>query len=391
MSRQPSGLLRSHLWDGYFVLAGGATLAFVATADHEPAVARAWATASLFGLALWYVCYGRRLIREEVEDRRSYVYFAGAAVFFVPAVVLVTAASYALLVLCPQAFMLMRTVPAIGVVVAFNVTDVVAAHLDTRDWADTARGPLPVALMVIVGSAAFGSWARQVSAQNEERARLIAQLDGSRAEVARLSHTAGVLAERQRLAGDVHDTVAQGLTSMIMLIQAAAAEMDRDPGQARRHLDLALTSGRDNLAEARALVGALTPTGLAGSSLPEALRRLADRFVKETGVPATFHGAGPVGEVATAVEVVLLRAVQESLANVRRHAGATRVDVRLERVADGLAVAVTDDGCGFVPDQVGGGYGLAGMRARVEQVSGTVQVDSVPGRGTTVKVEVPDR
>ncbi|MFC7549439.1 sensor histidine kinase [Plantactinospora sp. GCM10030261] len=389
MPSLPAPLRAFSLWEVYFGAAAGTTMVLVAATGSEPVAARAWALAALAGLAGWYVGYGRRLIMNEIEDRRAYVYFAGVVVLFVPAVLLVDSSSYALMALCPQPFFLMPTLRATAVVLVLNGLDVAAAYLDIRDWGETVRGPLPVSIMVVVGTAVFGSWARSVSAQNDERARLIDQLNGSRTEVARLSHEAGVLAERQRLAGEMHDTVAQGLTSIIMLIQAADADAARDVDQARRHLALALATARDNLAEARAFVGALTPADLTGSSLPEALHRLVDRFGQETSVPATFGAAGMVERLPTAVEVVLLRAVQESLANVRKHAGANRVAVRLERTAAAVSVTVTDDGRGFAPDQPSSGYGLSAMRARVEQVSGTVCVDSAPNRGTTVRVEVP--
>lgn len=391
MPNMPDLLRRYSLWDAYFGAAAGATVLLVATTGSESVVARVWAVVALSGLVVWYAVYGRPLMRDEIEDHRAYVYFAGVLVFFMPAVLLVSASSYALLALCPQAYMLMSALRATGMVLLLNAFDVGAAYVQTGDWADTARGPLPVAVMVVAGSAVFGTWARSVSEQNEERARLIVQLNGSRAQVARLSHEAGVLAERQRLAGEVHDTVAQGLTSIIMLIQAADAEVERDVAQARRHLDLALATARDNLAEARAFVGALTPTDLEGSSLPDALRRLVDRFTREAGVQASFSTDGDLDELPTAIEVVLLRAAQESLTNVRKHAEARHVAVHLAGAGDRVSVTVTDDGRGFDPGEASGGYGLDAMRARVEQVSGTLRIDSIPGRGSTVRVEVPKR
>ncbi|MEV7231066.1 MULTISPECIES: sensor histidine kinase [Polymorphospora] len=390
MEDTPTWLNRFPMWDAYFGLVAVGTSGFVATTGSVPVVARAWAVALLAGLAAWYWLYGRPLIRGEIEDRRAYLYFAGVVVLMTPAVALVSVSSFALLALCPQAYMLMDALRATIAVLVLNVADVAVAYESTRDLADTVAGPLPVAATIVVGSAVFGTWARRVTTQNDERARLIRQLDGSRAEVARLSHEAGMLAERQRLAGDIHDTVAQGLTSVIMLIQAADAELERDVAQARRHLGLALDTARDNLSEARALVGALTPTELDGSSLADALARLVDRFGRETGVRVDFSTEGePVG-LATAVEVVLLRAVQESLANIRRHAGAGLVTVRLAHLGGTVAVEVADDGRGFDPEKASGGYGLGAMRARVEQVSGKLSVDSEPGRGTTIRVEVPD-
>jgi signal transduction histidine kinase len=225
-----------------------------------------------------------------------------------------------------------------------------------------------------------GVWLDGVQRQSDERATLIAQLRASQAEVAQLSHDAGVAAERQRLAGDIHDTIAQGLSSVIMLIQAAGA----DPAAAGKHLDLALDTARDNLAEARALVAALSPTALDGTPLPAALRRLAEH----SAVPASFTVDGVARPLATSIDVVLLRAAQEALTNVRKHAEARSATVALS-YQDGLVtLTVRDDGKGLSAEP-GGGYGLAAMRGRVEQVDGTLRVDSAPGTGATVRVEVP--
>jgi signal transduction histidine kinase len=183
--------------------------------------------------------------------------------------------------------------------------------------------------------------------------------------------------------------VAQGFTSIIMLLQAADAAVDSQPGTARRHLALALATARDNLAEARALVTALTPAELESAALDSALRRLTDAVAGQLKVTAAFEVAGTPRPLPTATEVVLLRVCQEALANVRKHAHARRMLVRL-RYGDGLVgLDVTDDGCGFDPGRDGGGYGLRGMRARVGQEGGRLDVRSAAGAGTTVSVEVP--
>jgi signal transduction histidine kinase len=252
-------------------------------------------------------------MRAEVEDRRGYVYLVGAAALFLPAVAIVNSTSFLLWALCPHAFILMPALRATVAVVLLNTAYVTVVLLSSEHPADAASHILPVAVLAVVCSAVFGTWARGVSHQNDERARLIEQLEDSRAQVARLSHEAGVTAERQRLAAEIHDTIAQGLSSVVMLIQAAEAELDRDPGQARRHLALAVGMARGNLGEARNLVAALTPAELQGSSLTDALRRLVERFAAETGISASYTSDGEPGPLSTAVEVVLLRAAQESL------------------------------------------------------------------------------
>jgi signal transduction histidine kinase len=198
-----------------------------------------------------------------------------------------------------------------------------------------------------------------------------------------------VLAERQRLAGEIHDTVAQGFTSIIMLLQAADAAVPHEPATARKHLALALQTARDNLAEARALVAALAPADLESAALDGALRRLTDTAAAQREIAAEFEVTGTPRPLPRPAEVMLLRVGQEALANAGKHAQAGRILVRL-RYADGVVgLDVTDDGIGFEPGRPAGGFGLRGMRTRVDQQGGRLDVRSTPGQGTTVSVELP--
>jgi signal transduction histidine kinase len=374
---ESSWVLRYPLWDAYFALVAVAVAGYVALTARPPAAA-AGAVALLAAMAAWYALFGRRLMIEETEDWRNIAYLVGLLVLYVPAVTLAGTSSFALFALCPQCFMVLPPVPATAAVVVFNAVHLVVIGLRTGDWREVLTGPGPAAAMIVVVSALFGTWATRTVRQSEERAALIRELDASRAEVARLSHDAGVLAERQRLAGEIHDTIAQGLSSVVMLIQAAQAE----PARSSAHLALALDTARDNLGEARALVAALTPPPLSGASLPSALARVASLAT------AGFSVSGEPRPLPTAVEVVLLRSAQEALANARRHASASSVAVRLS-YADTVTLTVTDDGVGFDAADSRYGYGLSGMRSRVEQVAGTLSLTSAPGAGTTVRVEVP--
>ncbi|MEE6263474.1 sensor histidine kinase [Plantactinospora sonchi] len=380
---------RYPLWELYFGLAAVATTTFVLADLSRPGSDRARAVVLLAAMTGWYLFWGRAVARDEVEGWRGVVYLGVALLLYVPAVASVSAASFVLLAVCAQAYMVLPALPATGAVVLFNLAGVTVYVLRTGDLRDALTGPGPTAVVVILISAVFGTWARQVSRQNEERAVLIEELDASRAEVGRLSHEAGVAAERQRLAGDIHDTIAQGLTSVVLLLQAAEAELDGNVAQARRHLRTATGVARDNLAEARALVGALTPSALAHSSLADATRRLVDRLSAETGLVGQVVVTGEPRALSTTVEVVLLRVTQEALANVRKHADATSVTVRLAYRSDGVLLVVADDGRGF-GTPAAGGYGLGAMSARVEQVAGELTVESRPGAGTTVRVEVAD-
>ncbi|TYP86728.1 sensor histidine kinase [Blastococcus xanthinilyticus] len=248
----------------------------------------------------------------------------------------------------------------------------------------------------LVFSLALGLWISHVLRQSAERASLIAELERTRAQVADLNHAQGMAAERERLAREVHDTLAQGYTSIVVLAQTAAAALPGSPAVAAERLSVIEEVARENLAEARAMVAAFAPVALDSATLVEALERLVERFGRETGL-ATRLDTSALGnggaELSRSEEIVLLRGAQEALANVRRHAAATAVVLRVSRIGtDGagqVSVHVEDDGVGF--DPAASGVGLAGLRDRAEEVGGAVDVVSAPGEGTRVTVRVPAR
>lgn len=238
-------------------------------------------------------------------------------------------------------------------------------------------------------SLGLGLWVAHTMRQAERHARLVDELRATQAELARSNHAAGVAAERERVAQEIHDTLAQGFTSVVMLAQAAGADLDRGaPDAARERLVQVESTARENLAEARALVAATGPAPLqGGGTLVDAIGRLAERFRAETGVAVTTRLDDVTG-LSSADEVVLLRSAQESLTNVRRHAAARSVVVELTQDRAGTRLEVHDDGRGLAAD-VTEGYGLRGMRERVAAGGGTVRVASGPGGGTSVVVQVP--
>jgi signal transduction histidine kinase len=257
---------------------------------------------------------------------------------------------------------------------------------------DGLRGPtlhilLPMTAILVVFGVLSGKFILHVIEESRGRADLIAELEESRAEVARLSREAGTAAERERLAREIHDTLAQGFTSIVTLAEAIKSELDSDPAAARRHVELTARTARENLAEARTMVAALAPADLTAGSLADAVRRQADRLADETGLTVRYEVDGALPAFGMAGEVVLLRGAQEALNNVRRHAGASAVAVRLSVVDGSVRLSVRDDGVGFDPDGVSG-FGLRGMRSRAEQVGGTLSVRSGPS-GTELTLEVP--
>ncbi|MDK1475247.1 histidine kinase [Streptomyces sp. 549] len=238
--------------------------------------------------------------------------------------------------------------------------------------------------------------------ESEQRRELIDELTATRADLAEAQHTAGVLAERERLAREIHDTLAQGLTSVQLLLRAAERALPDSPQLAARHVEQARQAAADDLAEARRFVAALTPPALDGTTLAGALERLCATASVRHRVTARFHRVGTAVPLPTAHEVALLRVAQSALANAVQHSRGTTVDVTLRYGGDVVSVDVRDDGVGFDPELLpdpgpgsgpgqgsGGGFGLAAMRARVRALDGDVTLTSAPGRGTALAVRLP--
>ena len=258
-----------------------------------------------------------------------------------------------------------------------------------EDFSPTAtRDSLVQGAFAALFSTLLGLWVTYIAEQSEVRAELLAELQAAQDELTRVSHDAGVTAERERLAREIHDTIAQGLASVVVLAQTAEAAAARgDTAATRDQLGLIEASARENLAEARALVAAFAPVALDGSSLVEALDRLGARFAAETGIAIDVHHEGGVARLGREHEVVLLRVAQEALTNVRRHAGATAVRLRLS-VRDGVVLEIADDGRGIAPDRAEG-FGLRGMRERVQAAGGSIELGAPPAGGTIVQVRLP--
>ncbi|WP_211270809.1 sensor histidine kinase [Streptomyces yerevanensis] len=203
---------------------------------------------------------------------------------------------------------------------------------------------------------------------------------------------AGVADERRRLAAEIHDTIAQGLTGIIAQLQVVANAPDLPT--ARTHLDRASALARHSLGEARRSVQNLAPVALEHDGLPQALKKTVAEWAERTGVRAEFTTTGTAEHLHEEVSATLLRIVQEALSNASRHAHAGRLGVTLSFMGDEVVLDVRDDGRGFdplaLPSRNGhGGFGLDGMRARAERIAGSLTVESEPGHGTAVSARVP--
>ncbi|MEV6295800.1 sensor histidine kinase [Streptomyces sp. NPDC051896] len=203
---------------------------------------------------------------------------------------------------------------------------------------------------------------------------------------------AGVADERRRLAAEIHDTIAQGLTGIIAQLQVVANAPDLST--ARTHLERASDLARHSLGEARRSVHNLAPVALAADGLPEALKKTVAEWGERAGVRAEFTVTGTAEQLHDEVSATLLRIAQEALSNAARHARPTRVGVTLSFMGDEVTLDIRDDGTGFDPAAVparthSGGFGLDGMRARAERIAGSLTVESEPGHGTAVSARVP--
>jgi signal transduction histidine kinase len=298
-----------------------------------------------------------------------------------------------LLAVYPQVFRYLALPLAIPASVALSIAVVWREVLVSGRPLSENEGAIVGGLISVTFGSLFALWLTRIIEQSYERRRLIEELEATRGELAAAEREGGRLAERQRLARDIHDTLAQGFVSIVLQLQAAEAELPPDAAEARAHLERARRTARDNLAEARRLVWDLRPEALSAAPLAEALERLAGRVAEETGITATATVTGTPRPLSADAEVTLLRVTQEALANVTRHAGAGRVAVTLSYMDGEAALDVRDDGAGFVPSADGhgpnGGLGLRGMRERVEALGGRLAVESAPGRGTTIAVTVP--
>ncbi len=234
---------------------------------------------------------------------------------------------------------------------------------------------------------------------NEANTRLsqtLAENAGLQARLLASAREAGVLDERARLAREIHDTIAQGLTGVVAQLEASSAADqpgDPEPEVRRRHVDIAMALARESLSEARRSVEALSPGQLDRAQLPDAIAEMAKRWGETAGVDPVLDTTGYPRPLLPDIEVVLFRVAQEALANVGKHARATRVGLTLSYMDDVVVLDVRDDGRGFDPGEVrpsaDSGFGLTAMETRVARVAGTLTVESAPGEGTALSASVP--
>ncbi len=203
-----------------------------------------------------------------------------------------------------------------------------------------------------------------------------------------------VLEERNRMAREIHDTLAQGFTGIVIQLEAGEQAMERDPAELGIHIAQAKKLARECLAEARRSVWNLLPEALEENPLDVIIASEVEGFNRTVDSSASFSLLGVRRQLPALVQAAMLRICQESLTNIRKYAGASTVKVTLDFALDAVALTVEDDGVGFDPEMVRieegrGGFGLTGMRQRARLLRGDVEIDSAHGRGTRVAARIP--
>lgn len=245
-----------------------------------------------------------------------------------------------------------------------------------------------------VMNVASKNW-RQLSPEDLRLLYTVGDLLGMAVERIRLysrSMQIGAIEERNRLAREIHDTLAQGLAAVTLHLESADALLDADAGKERvqQALQQALRMTRANLEEARRSVLDLRAAPLEGRSLSAALAALAQTYANERDVDITYTGGAATRPLPVRVEAGLFRIAQEALNNVIQHAEARRARVTLETTADAVRLVVEDDGRGFVAEQAPEGrFGLLGISERAHLLGGQLRLETGPGAGTRVDVTIP--
>ncbi|MFC0682815.1 histidine kinase [Lysobacter korlensis] len=339
----------------------------------------------LFGVA--WVIFGRRGWSSRSAARTFVVgtiVLAGVATSFIPTMAIIQTIGFPLvwvLAASVKSALVANVAFALSVGVGFLVSN------------GTSPGSLTEAGLTVAVSLGFslamGLWISRIATLSEERLALVEQLTAAQQQLDALGREAGAVAERERLARELHDTIAQDLTALVMLSQRARRELTPGTDAARAEtLRLLEDTARSTLAETRALVAVHAKVELPEGGILSALGRLAENFGRESGVDAALEVEGTLPRLPRDAEVVLLRCAQEGLANVRKHAGASRVRLRIWAEAHEVRLQVRDDGRGFDPARASGGFGLSGMRDRLALAQGTLAVDSSDA-GTTLTVILP--
>jgi signal transduction histidine kinase len=338
------------------------------------------------GFVLFWFLIGQRFSSSDgaaVAFTIIVVLFCGTLAAIIPYLAIAQALAYPLVWWLSRSFR-MAVIANIALAVSVGVGQYFSSGAD----APALIQALVIQTISLGFSFFIGTWITRVENRSDDRRRLLEELQAAQAELATLNRDAGITSERERLAREIHDTIAQDLTGLVLLAQRVSRELSAgNTAAVGEQLALLEEGARTALAETRALVASTAPPALEAGGIAAALDRLADRYQRETAIEVTNRS-----DVETALdrdlEVVLLRCAQEGLANVRKHSGATKAAITLVARTSELSLQISDNGSGFDLADHSSGYGLSGMRERLALVGGTLDVESGED-GTTLLVTLP--
>ena len=342
--------------------------------------------------AIMLLTYGAAFLAHAIDDprRRKVLQWTWVGALTIEWAVLVSLTPFAAYLVFPLFFLYLDVLPEPVATVAVIVATAGAI------WALGAHGGWSVGVVIgpIVGAGVailIGRAYRALRQESAEHQRLYEDLLAAQSRLAAAEREGGMLAERARLAREIHDTVAQGLSSITLLLNAVERAAPDAPTVAQ--VRLARETAAAGLAETRRFIRELTPPLLDEQSIGGALRRLAAESWSQRGLTVDVRAADAIA-LPMDVQSALLRVAQGGMANVLAHSRASHATVALSSTDEGVRLVITDNGVGFVPEEVvgapgGASFGLRAIRERVEQFGGRVDVRSAPAAGTHLTIVIP--
>ncbi|MEM7333698.1 MAG: sensor histidine kinase [Chloroflexota bacterium] len=375
-------------WDWVWHVAGYTTLTIgvvIALRDTELADSLPLVLTLSALMALWYLPFvATSFLFWRNAPRRSLLYFIIGFVLLGGLVTLNVEFLMLAAMLSPIIFSRFTIRWAIGIVVFLTVALLLLYQFlyPSENW----QIIVIVVLMLLFVAVLMGYFISAITEKSLERKQLLDELALTRASLLKAEREAGVLAERQRLARDIHDTLAQQFTSIIMHLSAARLG---DASAIETHFQQVERAAREGLEESRRIIWDMRPQLLEEATLVETLEGLVARWSAENRIRVETAVTGTPRPLVEAFETALLRITQEALHNIKKHANAEDVNITLSYMPDLLVLDIADDGKGFIRSQSGRGFGLETMRERAEALGGTLTIESDLGRGTAVAVSLP--
>lgn len=296
--------------------------------------------------------------------------------------------------LIPELFIVLPYKPAMYTVGAVNL-GLLAVHAAADPTPQAVLRRALAAAVIVVLTGLFGKPIDLLAVADERNQRLIERLEAQNRRIARLSQAEGSARERERIAREMHDTIAQGLASILALARAAADEERAGDPRASRHLAMIVSLAQEGLDDTRRMIADASPRALDGQGLAEAIGRVADGLQRNSGIAVTRSLDEALPALPQSVRVATLRIAQEAVANVAWHSRASRAEVSLGHSGGVLRLEIRDDGVGFDPEDPparrdgAGGFGIGDMAGRAVDVGGRLLIESAPGAGTRLCARIP--